>query len=96
MSSHLLRALAEMLPIADIELVSERPWHSLVFSGMQLSFEAAVPGNHNSHAIDKFARELSGQNFDLPGLLVADIAVTRQIEEQNQKRLTIDALLLED
>lgn len=96
MSDHLLRALSDMLPNANVCLVSNRPWHSLTFSGTQTFIKLSLSGNDHSVMADKFARELSEQNFDLPGCLVADIAVAEQIEEENRSRLTINALLLDD
>lgn len=96
MSEHLLRTLSELLPNAQIDLVSVRSWHSLTFSGLQLSFKVALPGDNQSMIADEFARELSEQNFDLPGRLVADIGVTGKIAEENHTRLTIDALLVDD
>jgi hypothetical protein len=95
-SDHLLRALSAMLPNADTDLISSRPWHSLTFSGMQFSIRLALSGPGRSINADKFTRELSERNFDLPDGLVADIAVTEKYEEDNVTHLTIHALLLDD
>lgn len=94
MSNHLLRALSETLPHAGICLVSERPWHSLTFAGTQVSFRMTLSNKNHAANAAKFARQLSEQEFDIRGLLVADIAVSELIDEGSQTILVIDALLL--
>lgn len=96
MSDHLLRAISALMENPDIDLVSERPWHSLNFAGMQVSLQTSFSGEYHAVTAAKLERQLKEQEFDVPNYLVADIAVTELIVDQAQTRLTIDALLIED
>lgn len=95
MSDRLISALSKMLPDADIYLVSERPWYSATFSGVQILIQASLAGKDRAANVVQFARELGDHKFDVPKYIVADIAVTQQFSDENRTHLTIDALLLD-
>ena len=96
MSRQLLRALWQLLADADVRLVSERPWHSLTFSGAQIELSAVVSAENHAEMAAQFEQMLSDHDFHLNGVLVADIAVTERVAMANETRLIIHALLLED
>lgn len=96
MSGRLLSAVSKLLPEADICLLSERPWFSATFAGVQISLHAALSSANRVYAADQFARILKTHQFDVPGYIVADIGVVRQVDDEYELRLTIDALLLEN
>jgi hypothetical protein len=95
MSCHLLRALSVLLPGGIICVVSRRPWHSLTFSGDQIELSAIIAGENHSKIAAEFDQMLSEHDFDLSGLLVADIAVTERTTGDQETRLIIHALLLD-
>ena len=95
MSCHLLRALSVLLPSGLICVISQRPWHSLTFSGNQIELSAIVASENHSRIAAEFDQILSEQDFDLKGPLVADIAVTERTTGDHETRLVIHALLLE-
>lgn len=92
----LLRALRDILPDAEIRVIHERPWHSLTFSGAQICMSVALRGNSHASRAAAFDRTLPTHEFDLQGQLVADIAVIERSGGDNETRLLIDALVLED
>lgn len=96
MTCQLLNALLKLLPDADICLVSERPWFSATFAGVQISLNATLSGANRVDTADQFARVLTIYEFDMPKHIVADIAVMLQFNDEQVLRLTIDALLLEN
>lgn len=68
----LLRELDRLLPGGQWRVVQERPWFSLTFSGVQMTF-AYTPA-HGSGAQEVTAL-LEAHEFTLPGRIVADIGV---------------------
>lgn len=94
MNSQLFDALSTLLPKAKICLMSERPWHSLTFSGKQSEWVAVVAGENHLETARDFGRILTDHDFHLDGELVADIAVTRQEASHDHSSLVIHALLL--
>lgn len=77
-------------------LMAERPWHGLTFAGTQVSLKLTLSGqDHTTIAADVNDR-LNEQEFDIPGQLVADIAVTKLMADGSRTILVIEALLLED
>lgn len=96
MSDYLLRTISALIPKPDITVIAEQPWYSLSFAGTQVSFKLILSGKGHAANATKFERQLSEQEFDIPNQLVANIAVAERIAEENQTRLIIDALLLDD
>ncbi|MBL0923505.1 MAG: hypothetical protein IBJ12_03435 [Sphingomonadaceae bacterium] len=91
----LLRALGVLLPQVDLSLVQERPWHSLTFSGVQLSIAAKLGSVSDENSVLRFADILPTHEFDLGNQLVADIAVTEIVQGPSCFKFRIDALLLD-
>jgi hypothetical protein len=91
----LFRALAALLPDVDLSIVQERPWHSLTFSGVQLSIAATLHSTGDADTIMRFADSLPSNEFDLDNQLVADIAVVEMVREPGCVKFKIDALLLD-
>jgi hypothetical protein len=92
----LLRALRAILPGAEISVICERPWHSLTFSGVQICCSVILQVGHGAGKAATFTRDLPEHEFDLPGQLVADIAVVDGAPAAAGHRLMIDALVLDD
>lgn len=92
----LLRALRHMLPDAELSVIHQRPWHSLTFSGAQICISLVLTGEQHTRRAARFALELPKHEFDLAGQLVADIAVIETACGENQSRLMIDTLLLDE
>ena len=95
-SKGIVRALQQLLPAATLSLIHERPWHSLTFSGVQVCISLVLPGVRHADIAARFADELPEYEFNLRGQLVADIAVLETVVSESQRRLMIDALLLDD
>lgn len=74
----LARALAARFsPLAsDITSMSITPWESVTFSGARHQWAVTVSGDGAWPAAKAFSRTLAEAEFDLPGNIVADIAVT--------------------
>ena len=92
----LWRALRGILPDAEIRVIHERPWHSLTFFGAQICLSVALRGNNHASRAAAFDRTLPTREFHLRGQLVADIAVIERSGSDNETRMLIDALVLED
>lgn len=95
-STGIVRALRQLLPAATLSLIHERPWHSLTFSGVQVCISLILRDEGHADILGRFADELPAHEFNLCGQLVADIAVIEAVVSENQSRLMIDALLLDD
>jgi hypothetical protein len=54
------------------------PWASMTFSGDRHSFDIALNSADVEHSADQLASMLNEEDFDLPGELVADFAITSQ------------------
>lgn len=91
----LLRALQRLLPEASFGILSERPWHSLTFSGHQMCISARLNGPPAEN-VQRFTKGLPNHEFCLPGQLVADIAVTERCFVAGEHSLMIEALVLDD
>lgn len=94
-SGRLLRALAQLLPNAELSLIHERPWHSLTFCGVQVCISVTVAPRYHADAMTRFVQNLPEHEFDLCGQLVADIAVVETGGTESPLRFMIDALLLD-
>lgn len=91
----LANAVTALLPEAVIKRRVTHDWHSATFSGHRLVFELA--SMCGAAAIDEFARTISEHEFVLPGLLVADIALTKRCAmPDGSTRLVLEALVLDD
>lgn len=91
----LLRDLGTLLPDVDLSIVQERPWHSLTFSGVQLSIAATLHSIGDADTVTRFADNLPSNEFDLGNQFVADIAVVEMVREPGCIKFKIDALLLD-
>lgn len=92
----LARALGAMLPGSTICMVHQRPWHSLTFAGAQIRLSIAVSGDGYANVARHFSEALPEHEFDLPNMLVADIAASDQVAAADAMILTVDALILDD
>lgn len=95
-SGAFLRAMRLLIPESEIRVIHERRWHSLTFAGTQLCLSAHFQGSQMIRKEDKLCANLTDFEFDLPGLLVADIAVTPAVVTKGAYCLMIDVLLLDD
>lgn len=68
----LLRELDRLLPGGQWRVVQERPWFSLTFSGVQMTFAYTPP---HVCGVQEVAAILEAHEFTLPGRIVADIGV---------------------
>jgi hypothetical protein len=90
----LIRAIKILVPGADAEIAKATEWRSMTFAGQQLSLSVQLSGDSARAAgVDAL---LAQNEYDLPGLLVADINVTRRTMTSDGIELLIDALVLED
>lgn len=94
-SGALINALRAIIPIADIGILHERPWHSLTFSGVQICLSAQMQDHAWRGDVAVLSQMLAEHEFDLPRHIVADIAISRAVMAQGAQCLIIDALLLE-
>lgn len=83
----LLRELDRLLPGGQWRVVQERPWFSLTFSGVQMTFTTTSGCTCDAQ---KAAAVLEAHEFTLPGQIVADIAV-----EEADGELRVLLLVLE-
>lgn len=70
----LLRELDQLLPGSQWRVVQERPWFSLTFSGVQMTFATTSGCTCDAQ---KAAAVLEAHEFTLPGQIVADIGVDK-------------------
>jgi hypothetical protein len=71
-------------------------WASATFSGARHSLTLRIEGSDAANRASQLAGELDGIEFDLPGHLVADIAVTSRQDSGDGVALEIEALTVED
>jgi hypothetical protein len=95
-SSGLMRALRRLMPEAMFSVSGERPWHNNAFAGAQLCILADIAGKHHQAIAANLRQLLPEHQFELGNFLVADIAVTSCVTDDNASHLVIDALLLDD
>lgn len=91
-----MRALRQLMPEAMFSVSVERPWHSNSFAGAQLSIVADIAGKHHQAIAANLRQLLPEHQFELANGLVADIAVTSCVTDDNASHLVIDVLLLDD
>ena len=90
-----LRALRLLVPEADLNIIHERPWHSLTFGGTQICISVTITTAETPGGLPLSAM-LAEHEFSLPRQIVADIAVTQAVVADGAYCLIIDALLLDD
>jgi len=82
------------MPEANIQLSAEKTWHSNSFSGAQLSIVAEIAGKDHQAIAANLRQLLPEHQFELANGLVADIAVTSCVTDENASHLVIEVLLL--
>jgi hypothetical protein len=95
----LLRAIGERVAAdGPAEIVSARsePWASATFSGARHSLQLRFDGSDAADRASRLTGELDGIEFNLPGHLVADIALTSRCDNAAGVDLAIEALTVED
>jgi hypothetical protein len=92
----LVRALADMLPDADIRVVHQQRWHSQRVAATQIRLSIEVSGNRYVSIAQRFSEALPDHEFALREQLVAEIAVTDRLAAATSIKLTVDALLFDD
>jgi anti-sigma factor RsiW len=79
-ASGLLRALIgrARVPRDRILLTNLRSvdWRSLTFTGERHQIDIRVPGPNSGEIVERLCARLEDAEFSIPGVLVADIAVT--------------------
>jgi hypothetical protein len=90
-----LRALRLLIPEADLNIIHERPWHSLTFGGTQICIAVSMT-TAEATCGSPLSALLTEHEFCLPRQIVADIAVTQAVVADGAHCLMIDALLLEN
>lgn len=98
-----IRLLGQVLKLAeghaDLVRHAERPWASATFSGTRHTVTLAFEGPQAVAAGERLIAAVGDHEFDIPGQLVADAAVTEVTHEHEpQLRLLVDIelLLLDD
>lgn len=71
-------------------------WASATFSGSRHSFAFTLSGEGATMTATRLAEGLDAMEFDLPGHLVADIAMTNREDVPEQAMFAIEALTVED
>ena len=95
----LLRALQGRIGSAtplEIHSARSEAWASATFSGSRHSFALALSGPEAAATTTRLAARLEAIEFDLPGHLVADIAITQRTDEADHSAFSIEALTVED
>lgn len=95
----LLRALkARIGTELPLEICSARSeaWASATFSGSRHSFALALSGPKAAATTVRLAARLEVIEFDLPGHLVADIAMVQRVDEPDRSTFSIEALTVQD
>jgi hypothetical protein len=99
-ASALLRALIGRagVPRDRILLTSAESvdWRSLTFSGERHQLELRVPGPDSASVVERMCAGLEDAEFSIPGVIVADIAVSALARRaaDGSTSLTIEALTI--
>ena len=92
-ASAIVAQLAPLIgPASDI-VAGESPWASATFVGRQLRIAMTVD---RPAMIDHLAEVIGSIEFDLRGCFVADIVVIEAIPLDDQLRLTIESLVIDE
>lgn len=79
-----------------IESLVSRPWASITFSGERHRLALYLPGPGAAAAADAFLDGLGERDFALRGHILADIVLAERCEEEDQVRLVLEALTVEE
>lgn len=91
-----IRVLQSKLPDAVITIARQQHWHSMTFAGERLEFYISLSGMDAAARMQAIAKQLAEEEFTLPHMLVADIAVIRIVPDAQSAILSAEALILED
>ncbi len=91
----LVRALQSKLPDAVITVARQTDWYSMTFAGVRLELFLSLSGPDAAARMQGFADQLAEEEFALPRMLVADIAVIRLVTDPDSAILSVEALVLE-
>jgi hypothetical protein len=91
-----MRALRLLRPDATPSIMTERPWYSLTFSGVQLCVSLTASDAARAADLQAFAQRLSAYEFHLQGQIVADIALRQDDGINPDGILLIDILVLDE
>ena len=75
---------------------SSRAWASATFTGARHCYSVMLSGPAASAQASRLAGGLDAMEFDLPGHLVADIALVSRHDTQQGVAMTLEALTVED
>lgn len=92
--SDLAEKLCALAPGARLLQHSGCDWHSATFSGKQIVMELLWAAS--ASAVQRFSREIAEWEFEIPGKLVADIAVSDVTLVQEGYRISVEALILDE
>ncbi|MDB5684214.1 MAG: hypothetical protein JWM75_1912 [Sphingomonas bacterium] len=81
---------------ATIEDARSEVWASATFRGARHGMTLRITGEDAAIRAERLAEEMAGIEFDLPGHLVADIAVIARSSTADGETLEIEALTVED
>ena len=95
-AASLLRALAARAGVAKNRIlltdVCSTDWQSLTFTGERHRLALRIVGQDCAAATGRMCRGLDEAEFDLPGLIVADIAVVGRARNEEATEIVIEAL----
>jgi len=91
-----LQARAGGAAHTTIVTAQSEAWASATFRGARHVIDLLLDGDDAQQRADRLAGEMDGIEFDLPGDLVADIAVTGQADGPAGVAISIEALTVED
>lgn len=95
----LLRALRTRIGVSEhLEICSahSETWASATFSGSRHNFALALSGRTAAATTTRLAAKLDAIEFDLPGHLVADIAITQRADGPDRSTFSVEALTVEN
>lgn len=79
-----------------IESQASRSWASITFSGERHRLALCLPGPGAAAAADAFLDGLAERDFALRGHVLADIVLADRSDEDEQVRLVLEALTVEE
>jgi hypothetical protein len=95
-ASALLRGLIERARVPrDRILLTEATtveWSSLTFSGERHQLQLRIAPPRSRETMQRMCEDLEDAEFDIPGVIVADIASTAAAEGDGSTTITIEAL----
>lgn len=101
-ASGLLRALTGRARVTRDRIlltsISSVGWQSLTFTGERHQIELRVPGPNSSEIVERMCARLDEADFSIPGVIVADIALTGDATRafDGSISLKIEALTIAD